>query len=307
MKNPALRAMIRPQPLGKGDKVAIVSPAGAIKDATIVAGAASTIESWGLRAVVMPHALSRDGYYAGTEKERLADVVDALCDDEIKAILCSYGGYGCLHLLPRIDRYISENPKWIIGMSDCSVLLAAAVSQGVAALHSPQCRALAMDADGEGVFSLRRLLFGWQPRYRVAPHPLNRKGKAQGRVVGGNLSVLTALVGTPYDIFKKGNILFIEDVNEPLYKIERMLYTMKLSGVLASLDALVVGAFAGCRDDSAFGGTVYDVIRHVVEEYDYPLCFGFPVGHSSRCYPMPVGAVAELEVGAGGVSLNYIP
>ena len=300
-------AMIKPAPLSIGDKVAIVSPAGAVRDAAIVCGAARTLESWGLQAVVMPHALSRDGYYAGNVDERASDFCGALYDGSIKALLCSYGGYGCVHLLPLIDKAIGENPKWIMGMSDCSVLLAAALSHGVVSMHSPQCRYLAEDGCGESASLLRNVLFGRHLQYSVAPHSLNRLGSARGRVVGGNLSVLTALVGTPYDIFKHGGILFIEDINEPLYKIERMFYTLKLSGVLASLDALVVGAFAGCRDDSAFGGTVYDVIRHVVEEYDYPLCFGFPVGHSSRCYPMPVGAVAELEVGAGGVSLNYIP
>ena len=298
--------MISPRPLSKGDRVAIVSPAGAVKEPAIVEGAVKTLKSWGLQAVVMPHALSRDGYYAGTAEERAADIYAALCDDSIKAILCSYGGYGCLHLLPRIDGLISRNPKWIIGMSDCSVLLAAAYSQGVHSLHSPQCRCLAEDGDGEGAQSLRRVLFGWRPQYSIAPHPLNRPGTARGRVVGGNLSVLAALAGTPYDILK-GGILFIEDVNEPLYKIERMLYTLKLSGALSSLDALVVGSFAGCRDDAAFGGTAYDIVSRMTEEYGFPLCFGFPVGHSGVSLPLVVGAIAEIAVDEEGASLRYLP
>ncbi len=306
MKNPALRAMISPSPLRVGDKVAIVSPAGAVKDAAIVAGAAETLESWGLQAVVMPHALSRSGYYAGGADERASDMIAALCDDEIRAILCSYGGYGCLHLLPEINRHISDHPKWIVGMSDCSVLLAAAVSQGVAALHSPQCRLLAENGSGEGASFLQKILFGSLPQYSVAPHPLNRSGKACGRVVGGNLSVLAALAGTPYDMFKSGSILFIEDVNEPLYKIERMLYTLKFSGVLDALDALVIGDFSSCRENPDFGGTAYDIIKRMVAEYDYPLCFGFPVGHSCACYPMIVGGAAEVVVDDNGASLCYL-
>ena len=299
--------MISPRPLSKGDRVAIVSPAGAVKDAAIVSGAVRTLESWGLQAVVMPHVLSCDGYYAGSAEERAADISAALCDDSIKAILCSYGGYGCLHLLPWIDGLVSQNPKWIIGMSDCSVLLASACAQGVLSLHSPQCRCLAEDSEGYGALSLRKVLFGWQPQYSISPHPLNRPGTARGRVVGGNLSVLSALAGTPYDILKGGGILFIEDVNEPLYKIERMLYTLKLSGVLQSLDALVVGSFAGCRDDAAFGGTVYDIVSSMTEEYSFPLCFGFPVGHSGVSLPLIVGAVAEIVVDNGGASLCYQP
>lgn len=299
--------MIRPQPLQPGDCVAIVSPAGAVKEPEIVTGAVATLSSWGLRAVVAPHALARDGYYAGTIEQRTADLRAMLRDDSIKAILCSYGGYGCMHLLPHFCSDIANHPKWIIGMSDCSVLLASACAQGVLSLHSPQCRCLAEDSEGDGALSLRKVLFGWQPQYSISPHPLNRPGTARGRVVGGNLSVLSALAGTPYDILKGGGILFIEDVNEPLYKIERMLYTLKLSGVLQSLDALVVGSFAGCRDDAAFGGTVYDIVSSMTEEYSFPLCFGFPVGHSGVSLPLIVGAVAEIVVDNGGASLCYQP
>ncbi len=299
--------MIKPQPLQRGDCVAIVSPAGALHRPEILHAAAERLAAWGLRVIIAPHAASRDGYFAGSVGERTADFLAMLRDDKIKAILCSYGGYGCVHLLPHICDEIKRNPKWIIGMSDCSALLAACVSNGVMCQHAVQCRHLAEKGNDESSEYLRQTLFGWQPHYSIAPHPLNRQGHAEGTIVGGNLSVLSALIGTPYDIFKPGKILFIEDINEPLYKIERMLYTLKLSGVLSSLKALIVGNFVGCKENKQFGGTAYEIIRHIVEEYEYPLCFDFPVGHGEKCFPLTEGATINIKTDEKSVEITFHP
>ena len=297
--------MIKPQSLRSGDCVAIVSPAGALQQTEMLHAAADRLATWGLKVIIAPHASARDGYFAGSIDERADDFLAALRDDSIKAIFCSYGGYGCVHLLPRIGDEIARNPKWIIGMSDCSALLAAAVSNGNMSLHAVQCRHLAQKGGDESSEYLRKTLFGWLPQYSLPAHPLNRHGSAKGTIVGGNLSVLSALISTPYDILKPERILFIEDINEPLYKIERMLYTLKLSGVLGSLKALVVGSFSGCKENKDLGGTVYELIRRMVDEYDYPVCFDFPAGHGGECYPLIEGATANLEINAEGVEIFF--
>lgn len=297
--------MIKPQPLRSGDCVAIVSPAGALQQTEMLHAAADRLAAWGLKVIIAPHASARDGYFAGSIDERADDFLAALRDDSIKAIFCSYGGYGCVHLLPRIGDEIARNPKWIIGMSDCSALLAAAVSNGIMSLHAVQCRHLAQKGGDESSEYLRKTLFGWLPQYSLPAHPLNRLGSAKGTIVGGNLSVLSALISTPYDILKPERILFIEDINEPLYKIERMLYTLKLSGVLGSLKALVVGSFSGCKENKDLGGTAYGLIRRMVEEYDYPVCFDFPAGHGGECYPIIEGATVNIEINAEGVEISF--
>ena len=297
--------MIKPQSLRSGDCVAIVSPAGALQQTEMLHAAADRLATWGLKVIIAPHASARDGYFAGSIDERADDFLAALRDDSIKAIFCSYGGYGCVHLLPRIGDEIARNPKWIIGMSDCSALLAAAVSNGNMSLHAVQCRHLAQKGGDESSEYLRKTLFGWLPQYSLPAHPLNRHGSAKGTIVGGNLSVLSALISTPYDILKPERILFIEDINEPLYKIERMLYTLKLSGVLGSLKALVVGSFSGCKENKDLGGTVYELIRRMVDEYDYPVCFDFPAGHGGECYPLIEGATANLEINAEVVEIFF--
>ena len=295
----------QPEFLRRGDRVGIVSPAGALQTPHIVEQAAATLSSWGLQAVVAPHARGHNGYYSGSVQELIDDMRLMLNDASIKAIICSYGGYGCVHLLPHICDDIRRNPKWLAGMSDCSVLHAAALSQGVMSIHSPQCRHLAARGNDASSAFLRDLLFGTLPTYEIEPHPLNRAGSATGVLVGGNLSVLSAIASTPYNIFEPGRVLFIEDVNEPLYKIERMLQSLRLSGVLSSLSALIVGRFIGCNGNPAFGGTVYDVVRNMVEDYSYPVCFGFPVGHADDCYPLVVGADVDIKIEAEGVSVSF--
>lgn len=297
--------MIRPQPLREGDKVAIVSPAGAVQQPSIIEGAARTLESWGLNVVVAPHALARHGYFAGSVEERTADMRMMLNDTTIKAIICSYGGYGCIHLLPQIIEDIAENPKWIAGMSDCSLLLSAATTAGVVSLHSCQCRHLAESSSDSSSEYMRKVLFGQTPQYVVPTHPMNRMGEATGMLVGGNLSVLCGVAGTPYDTIRPGRILFIEDINEPPHKVERMLYTLKLSGALGKLAALIVGNFSGCKENEDFGGTLYEIIKNMVTEYSYPVCFNFPVGHTGECYPLPVGDNAQLTVCKSGVRVIF--
>ena len=296
--------MLKPQSLKRGDTIAIASPAGAVSDPSIVEGAAATLRSWGLNVIIAPHCLSREGYYAGSIEERRDDFLSLIADDNIKAILCSYGGYGCLHIMDAVAEAIKENPKWIIGMSDCSVLHAACLAKGVMSLHAPQCRHLSENPNDESTQYMRKVLFGESVEYTIDPHSYNIEGAARGRIVGGNLSVLHALMRTPYDIFRPDTILFIEDINEPLYRIERMLYSLKLSGVLENLAALIVGQFTGSKENRDFGGTVYDIIHAFTKDCNIPICYDFPVGHCKRNFPIIEGADAMLEIGKDKVTLK---
>ena len=288
--------MISPAPLKEGDTIAIVSPAGALRETSVVEKSKAVLKSWGLNVHIAPHALTSNGYYSGTPEERMSDLTACLTDDNIKAILCSYGGYGCVHLLDNVAPLIAKHPKWIIGMSDCSALHAASLSQGVMCLHSPQCRHLSEFPDSIPAKSLREILFGGKPTYTTVPHSLDIQGRATGVLAGGNLSVLTALAGSRYDIFKEGTILFIEDTGEQPYRIERMMYQLELSGALSRLKGIIVGEFNGVNDDGRFGGTTYGLIHNIVAKYGIPVCFGFPVGHCNGNMPLIEGAEVELSI-----------
>lgn len=296
--------MKAPVSLKVGDTIAIISPAGALKETSVVAATKDLLEKWGLKVVLMPHTLTKRGYYSGTIEERTDDLSKAMLDKNIKAILCSYGGYGCVHLLNDFAPLIKEYPKWIIGMSDCSALHAVCLSQGVMSIHSPQCNHLSKFPDGIPANKLKDILFGEKPIYRNAPHRLDIHGAATGTLAGGNLSVLTALTGTGYDVFKNDTILFIEDIGEQAYRIERMMYQLKLSGALSRMNGIIIGQFCGTKENPEFGEP-YELIHDIVKQYDIPVCFGFPTGHCNENMPLIEGAVCQLTVDENGATLDF--
>lgn len=297
--------MITPAPLSPGDTIAIASPAGAVRDHSFVEKAAEELRSRGYKVVLAPHCLTRNGYYSGTREERLQDLTTLLADDNVKAILCSYGGYGCVHLLDKISHLIANNPKWIIGMSDCSALHAACLAHGVQSIHGPQCRHIALQPHSKATEMLFDILEGKRPAYRVEHHPLNIKGEACGTLAGGNLSVMAALAGSRYDIFKEDRIIFIEDTGELPYRVERLMYQLKLSGALGRLKGLIVGQFNGVKEHSGFGGSTYELIHTILEEYDIPVCFNFPVGHCDDNYPIIEGCKVTLSINKSGSDLIF--
>lgn len=288
-----------------GDKVAVVSPASIINP-DYVKGAVDMLERWSLGVAVEPHCLGCAGAYSGSVDERLDDFRKALYDPQVKAILCSRGGYGAVHLLDGLADDIVRNPKWIIGFSDISALHALCVNRGLMSLHASMCKHLTEEPTGDRCTQyLRQILFGDIPQYREAPHPMNRCGEARGMLVGGNMAVLCGLIGTPYDIFRPGSVLFIEDIGEAPYKIERMLYQLKLAGRLASLSGLIVGRFTEYTENEGLGGTLYELIWHMVEVYDYPVCFDFPVGHVADNLPLIEGAEVNFSVSKQSVDLSF--
>lgn len=296
--------VIVPAPLKAGDTVAIVAPAGRVREGDVEA-AAEIMRSHGWVPVIGRNALGREGTYSGTDVERYADVRDAVLDESVRAIVCARGGYGVVHLLDSLDALPwRENAKWVVGFSDISALHALLRRHGVASVHGPMCRYISADGgDNDDARELFGLLEGDRPDYVVAPHEYNREGTATGVLTGGNLAVLTGLVGTPYDVFRPGTVLVIEDVNEPIYKVERMLYQLRLSGVLSRLAGLIVGQFTHYSADDNYE-SMECMIRDMVSPYGYPVAFDVPIGHNGHCMPLIESVPVTLTVTADGVSIR---
>lgn len=288
---------IVPEFLKEGDKLAIVSPASAVNP-DFIQGACNAVKRWGFVPVQSEHCCGKYGYYSGTIEERLADFKKALYNPEIKAILCGRGGYGTIHLAEFISlEDIRANPKWIIGFSDISILHAICYNAGVASIHASMAKHLTLfDEHNYCNVSLCNILKGILPIYKTISHPLNRCGTAKGNLTGGNLAVLSSLRGLKYDIFTPGNILFIEDIGEPIYKVERMLYNLKLSGVLSQLRGLIVGRFTECKEPDGNGESMYAMIHRMVACYDFPVAFIFPIGHIDDNVPLLESVCVELIV-----------
>lgn len=283
--------------------MAIASPAGFV-NAEYVHDAAAVLAGQGWQPVVMPHALGRSGRHSAGVDERYADIAEALTNPDYRAVLCSRGGYGMVHHLERLSQLpIEEDPKWVIGFSDISALHALLSSKGVASIHSPMARQIAKGAGDDDVSRLFAILRGQYPVYSFPPHPCNREGTARGTLYGGNLSVLSALVSTRCDLLRPDSILFIEDIAEPPYKVERMLYTLRLNGVLATARGLLVGQFTDVP-----GGTADDIetlIHNLLSDYSFPMAFGVPVGHGDHNIPLIEGATVTLQVSSGAATLDF--
>ena len=243
-------------------------------------------------------------YFSGTDEEREIDLQRMLDDRSVKAILCGRGGYGTGRIIDQLDfTQFKRQPKWIIGYSDITILHAHVHQQyGIITLHAPMAAAFNNEGwKNEYVQSLREALQGITSACAGPEHPFNRLGMANGQLVGGNLALLAHLVGTPSDLDTTGKILFIEDVGEQLYNIDRMLYQYQRSGKLDHLAGLIVGGFTECKDtERPFGQSAIEIIRDRVASYDYPVCFDFPVSHTERNYALKVGALYELKVDGTG-------
>lgn len=298
--------LIFPPLVEEGDEVIILSPSSKI-DKSFVQGAKKRLQSWGLHVRRAPHVLSSHGTYAGSIEQRLKDLQAALDDEKAKIIFCSRGGYGAVHLVGKLDfTRFREHPKWLIGFSDITALHNVLQHEGFVSLHAPMARHLTVEpADDPATQALHDLLFGLPVApYHAAPHKLNRKGSTGGTLRGGNLAVSYGLRGTPWDIPAPGTILFIEDVGERPHSVERMLYNLKLGGVLEQLSGLIVGQFTEYEERKQLGKELYGAIADLVKEYDYPVCFDFPVGHVTRNMPLLNGAEAELTVSRQGATLT---
>lgn len=300
-----MEQIIFPSPLTKGDKIAIISPASHILP-DYVDGACNAIDQMGFQPVVSNHCKGQCGGYSGTIEQRLADFLEALHNPEVKAILCSRGGYGVVHLLEYLSAEdIAENAKWLIGFSDISALHAAMVASGVVSIHASMAKHLTQfGVDDEATVALFNILQGKLPTYQTPSHPFNKPGTATGTLTGGNMAVLCGLLDTEFDLLSRGDILFIEDVGEEVYKIERMLYNLRLSGVLPMIKGLIVGRFTDYRNPDGNGDSMEQMVKRMVEPYDIPVAFDFPVGHVDENMPLIEGAQVTLTV-ADTVTLQF--
>lgn len=297
-----------PSYLQPGQTIALVCPAGymAIEKAQTCI---DVLQQWGYKVKVGTTVGSfSETYFSGTDEERLINFQQILDDDDVHAILCARGGYGVTRIIDHISfKKFKKNPKWIIGYSDITLLHSHIYSNyGIATLHAPM--AAAFNDEGykdEYVLSLKDAIEGRVACYEVPVHELNHKGEVMGELVGGNLALLAHAVGTPSDIKTKGKILFLEDVGEYLYNIDRMLRQLQRSGKFEKLAGMIVGGFTDLKDTTRpFGKTVYDIIHDIVKEYDFPVCYGFPVGHSKENYALKVGVEYRLKVGKHKVVLE---
>ena len=291
--------LIYPAPLREGDKIAICSPAGLIAPEKVEA-AADVLRDQGWRVEIMPHTFGEHGSFSGTADERFADLSNAQLDPEVKAIICSRGGYGVVHILDRLNKLdLRSNAKWIAGFSDISALHALMAVNGIASLHSSMAAHIMLGADDQDNADMFAILRGERPAYTFDGHNFDRCGVATGKLLGGNVAVLAELISTPYDIIRPGTILFVEDIAEPIYKIERILYQLKLSGVLEHLNGLIVGQFTDYKPDSNFND-MYEMIRDATAPYDYPVAFNAPIGHVDHNIPLIESAPVTLKVSSTG-------
>lgn len=298
------KKIVQPSFLEKGDKVALVSPAYWVPQEALEQ-AAETIKSWGLQPVIGPHTNSLNvDAYAGTADERAADLLWALEDDTIKAVVCSRGGYGTIHLLNRIPQECyQQHPKWFIGHGDITTLLYTIVGAGVMCIHGPMAFQIASCQEPASSIT-RNILFGTVPQYKILGNPYNRIGHAEGILVGGNLSSYSSIAGTKYRLPSKQDIiLFIEEVEEPLHNIDRLFYMLRLQLDFERVKGIVFGTFNSIKYDLQYGSVEQMLIAHL-HDYDIPVCCGFPVG-SNSCIPLIEGAPCSLDVTTEKSVLTY--
>ena len=296
--------MIQPSYLKKGDKIAIVASARKISREEIKP-AIDIFKNWGLEVVLSKNLFKSDNQFSGTDDERTEDLQTILDDVSIKAIISARGGYGTIRIIDKIDlAKFKQHPKWIVGYSDITVLHSHIHNLGIETIHATM--PINFTKNAAATESLRSALFGEQLKYELENHPLNKKGICEGELTGGNLSLIYALTGSVSDINTQGKILFIEDLDEYLYHIDRMMVNLKRSGKLSHLAGLIIGGMTDMKDNAIpFGKTAEEIILDAVKEYDYPVCFNFPAGHIDKNMALYFGKKVKLKVEAK-TSLTFI-
>ena len=297
-----------PPYLQPGDTIGIVCPAG-FMPAERAKSCIQTLKKWGYKVVKGKTLGGKSkNYFSGTDEERLNDLQSFIDDPSIKAILCGRGGYGTTRILDGINwKAFKKNPKWIIGFSDITVLHGYMHEQlGVCSIHGPMAGAF-NDGENRFTFSLKDTLEGKPIHYSATTHPLNHNGKTKAAVIGGNLCLMAHCIGSNAEYDTDGKILFIEDIGEQLYNIDRMMLQLKRAGKLKKLKGLIVGGFSDNKDtERTFGKTAYDIIAEAVQEYTYPKCFGFPISHEKENVAIAIGQTYALEINDDAVSLYRI-
>lgn len=292
--------MRRPSSIEHNDKAVIVSPAGRI-DKVHLYNAAAILNSWGLKPIIAAKAFGEAGRFSGSVNERLNDLQQAFDDPLVKVILCARGGYGTLHLLRDLSfKKIKAAPKWLIGFSDITALHAALQLHGISSIHGPMVKHFSEEGpEDRSINEIKAILSGSSPDYKIPItkyNSLNRQGTAVGKLFGGNLSVFSAIVGSKFVKIPAKGILFIEDIGEAPYRVDRMIFQLKLAGLFDRIAGFIVGQFTQYEEDSEMYLPLYESIAEALKEYNFPICFDFPVGHVKLNLPLIMGETAQLVV-----------
>ncbi|UWX59904.1 LD-carboxypeptidase [Chryseobacterium oranimense] len=301
-----MKKTIFPKPLKKGAKIAVISPAGAVDAAQLEKGI-EMIKSRGFEPVLGEHLYTKfsNGYnYAGTESERLSDINRAFNDNSISAVWASRGGYGCQHLVQHLKlKKFTENPKWYIGYSDNTVIQSYLLNKGFASIHGQTIKTSSFGVTDESYDMIFDVLKGKMPKYALKSNAFNKQGNIEGELVGGNLALIYALLGTKYSFDFRDKILFIEDIGENFYALDRMIMSLELAGVFGKIKGLIVGGMTNMGDEKenksyeeSFDEFAYKLISEKVSKYKFPVVFGFPNGHIKDNRPLIIGGNVKLQV-----------
>ena len=299
---------LQPASIQKGDTVGLLALACKV-DFEILRPAIELMENvWGLKVILGKSLTSEYHQFAGDDTVRANDFQEMLNNPEIKAIFSARGGYGSSRLLNSIDfTAFQKQPKWVIGFSDITAVHCHIHTLNIESLHATMPKLFLQEGGERSLESLRKILFGEEIKYKIQPHLMNRLGMANGQLIGGNLALLVHVIGSQSDVNYDGKILFLEDISEYLYNIDRMMIQLKRSGKLQNLAGLIVGSFSDCQDNEVpFGKTANEIIQEAVSSYDFPVCYDFPVGHEVDNWAMPCGREVSLLVEEYGVSLEGI-
>ncbi|MCF6224562.1 MAG: LD-carboxypeptidase [Flavobacteriaceae bacterium] len=303
------RDLVKPPNLKKGDTVMILSPAGRIKDRTAIDAGIELANHWGLVVFFGNHLLAQDDTFAGTDKERADDFQKALDDPSIKAIWAARGGYGTVRIIDDLDfSFFTKNSKWIIGYSDITILHNKIHDLGFQTIHGQMPLTLNLEdpIQKESIVTLQKALFGKKLKYKLESSKYNRIGESSGQIVGGNLSIVYSMLSSNTDLDMNGKVLFIEDIGEALYHIDRMMISLKRADYFKNCKGLIIGDFRLKKNEgNAFGKTLEEIILDAVKGTDFPVIFNFPAGHIDDNRAIILGSYVDLKVTDKKARINF--
>ena len=297
--------MIQPQNLQAGDLIGMVCPAGTIPMER-VQKCIETLASWGYQIKLGKTVGGKYFTYAGTDAERAADLQEMMDDKNVKAIICARGGYGLSRIINTLDfTSMMAQPKWVIGFSDITVLHAALQKKGMMSIHGPMAAAFNKGPEGEAyIQALKQIFQGQKTIYEAPAHAYNKLGSVTAPIIGGNLCLIAHLIGSQNSLETQGKILFVEDIGEYHYNLDRMVIQMKNAGLFKDLAGLIIGGFSDMRDEPTdIGAGAFEIIQSHVREYNYLVCYDFPISHSLSNYPVKEGGIYHLKINETNVSL----
>jgi muramoyltetrapeptide carboxypeptidase len=308
MSNPINSVRVTPPLLKRGDKVAVVAPAKKLSIEELNA-AVSVLKAWGLQIAPGANVITNDhSYLSATDQKRLRDLQEAIDNPDIRAIFCARGGYGCTRIIDELDfTSLRESPKWLVGFSDITALLTAASNNGVMCVHGTMPVQFGKENWRPSTEQLRNVLFNGMSELSAAPSAWNRLGVGSGVLVGGNLSILADSIGTISEVITKGCILLLEEIDEDLYRLDRMLTHLKRTGKFDALSGLAIGHISDLRDTSNFQQRFEEIVQDKVRKHSYPVGWGLPFGHENPNFAWVVGQHATLRVDENGTLLSPAP